>query len=742
MQGTYIIELEEDIMAILQSNKKDPIDLLADESIFSTSNQILGVRGNFAEGYGSHYKTIRGTYINGVFGEYKYHYGEKGYAFPEKGQIIVNLPDPQTIYIIVQGSQVDLEHAQLVDLSRTFDTLKGTSYRKALYRTKEGYEFTIEETRLTSLKYKEVFMLDYQITSHNFQGKVDLYSTLDASVSNVRDEDDPRMSDVQDQLFDVTSISEKDRHIAIQTRKTNFDVYMTMNHSDQMDYHVEDKAIVGKKTLKMGRGSSYRVKKTVVYTSSKYHRNLKEENIAIQKKVEEIDLYQSQIASINDAHIHDTVQIYDEEINNIVHYNLYQLYTSGGADEFSNIPAKGLSGEGYEGHYFWDTDIYMFMFFLMNNKNIAKNLLMFRYNTLDQAIVRARELGHKRGAKYPWRTIDGREVSPYFPAGTAQYHINGAIAHSFIQYFHVTNDSAFILDKGFKVLYETAIMYLEIGHFYKGEFHINSVTGPDEYTAIVNNNFYTNKMAQHHMRFVLKFYEDHKEELDDLVDDEVMNEMRQASEHIVLPFDEEKKIHAQDDHFLAKKKMDFQHLKKPMLLHYHPLSIYRAQVCKQADVVLAHYLLDDEPFEVMKNSLDYYEEITTHDSSLSKCIFSIMYARTGNKEKAYEYFDEQVRMDVDNTLSNTHHGLHVANMGGTYLTIVSGFLGLRTNNGLSIRPYRPNAWKGYQVNLEYRGVSLAFEVKDTLKIKASEPIEIVVYGYHVRIEDSLEVPLN
>ena len=235
--------------------------------------------------------------------------------------------------------------------------------------------------------------------------------------------------------------------------------------------------------------------------------------------------------------------------------------------------------------------------------------------------------------------------------------------------------------------------------------------------------------------------EEHKEELSSMVDEAVMEEMRLAEQQMVLPFDKEKNIHAQDDHFLAKKKLDLEHIKKPMLLHYHPLSIYRAQVCKQADVVLAHYLLDDEPLDVMKNSLDYYEEITTHDSSLSKCIFSIMYARTGNKEKAYEYFNEQLRMDTDNTLSNTHHGLHVANMGGTYLTIVSGFLGLRTNNGLSVRPYCPSEWRGYQVNLEYRGVSLSFEVKNTLRIKVSKPIDLWIYGKQIHINDSYEQEL-
>ena len=734
--------LEDDDMAIIKSNKKNPIELLTDESIFSTSNQILGVRGNFSEGYGSHYKTIRGTYINGVFGEYQYHYGEKGYAFPEKGEIIVNLPDAQTIYLMLDDQIIDLESADLLDVKRSFDTTKGCTKRQVTYQTKEGYQFTIEEQRLASLKYKEVFFMDYKVTSHNYQGKLTLVSTLDAQVSNIHDDDDPRMSDVQEALFDLVSISKEDKHVTIQTRKTNFDVHVRIDHSQKMEYSVEDGKIVGRKKIDVNKGTSFSIRKYAVYTSSKYHQDLEKENAKVLEEVKKRDLYQDQIDQINQAQIHDAVKIYDEDINAIVHYNLYQLYTSGGADEFSNIPAKGLSGEGYEGHYFWDTDIYMFMFFLMNNQKIAKNLLMFRYNTLDHAIARARELGHKRGAKYPWRTIDGKEVSPYFPAGTAQYHINAAIAHSFIQYYHVTNDVDFLLQKGFKVLYETAIIYLEIGCFYDGEFHINSVTGPDEYTAVVNNNYYTNKMAQHHMRFVIAFYEEHKDRLSSFVDPAIIDEFKNASEHMVLPHDKKKNISAQDDHFLFKKRLDLSTVKKPMLLHYHPLSIYRAQVCKQADVVLAHYLLDDEPYDVMKNSVDYYEEITTHDSSLSKCIFSIMYARTQNYEKAYEYFDEQVKMDVENTLSNTHHGLHVANMGGTYLTIVSGFLGLRTNNGLSLRPYLPEAWPGYEVNLIYRGVNLHIQVSDHLKIQSDAPIDLLVYGKHYKIQTEKVITLK
>lgn len=729
-------------MSTIKSTTKDPIKLLSDESIFSTSNQVLGVRGNFSEGYGTHYKTIRGTYINGIFGEYDYCYGEKGYAFPDKGQIIVNLPDPQTVYVKVDNERIDLDHAQLKNVERTFDTRKGISKRVATYETNAGYRFRIEEARLASLKYKEVFLLDYKVISENYDGELTVYSTLDAGVTNLQNDDDPRMSDVKEKLFDVTSISSDTKNITIQTKKTNFIVHVTMDHDKQMNYQLIDEMIVGTKNIHIEKGESFQFKKYVVYTSSKYHKDLLSENVQVMSIIKEVDLYQIQKEMINKAHIHDAITVYDQEINNIIHYNLYQLYTSGGSDEHSNISAKGLSGEGYEGHYFWDTDIYMFLFFLLNNKDIAKNLLMYRYHTLNEAIIRARELGHKRGAKYPWRTIDGKELSPYYPAGTAQYHINSAIAHSFIQYYHVTNDEKFIVSKGFQVLYETAIIYLEIGHFYQNQFHIQNVTGPDEYTAVVDNNYYTNKMAQHHMRFVIDFYQKHKKELKDIADEAVISEMIEASEKIVLPFDEGLKINAQDDHFLSKKRLDMTQIKKPMLLHYHPLSIYRAQVCKQADVVLAHYLLDDEPFDIMKNSVDYYEAITTHDSSLSKCVYSIMYSRTGNIEKAYSYFEEQLRMDIDNTLSNTHHGLHVANLGGTYLTVVSGFLGLRTNNGLSIRPYLPTAWPGYEVQLNYRDVNIQFKITDTLEITTDQAIELSIYGKKETIDGTKQFHLQ
>ena len=189
-----------------------------------------------------------------------------------------------------------------------------------------------------------------------------------------------------------------------------------------------------------------------------------------------------------------------------IRFNLYQLLQSVGKDPVSNIAAKGLSGEGYEGHYFWDTEIYMFPVFLMTNPEIAKNLLLHRYSILDSARARAKELGHKKGALFPWRTITGPESSAFFPAGTAQYHISADIAYSYIQYYLVTKDEAFLKDYMAEVLFETARLWADTGHMQDDQFRIDSVTGPDEYTCVVNNNYYTNVMAKHNLLWAAKVY--------------------------------------------------------------------------------------------------------------------------------------------------------------------------------------------------------------------------------------------
>lgn len=332
----------------------------------------------------------------------------------------------------------------------------------------------------------------------------------------------------------------------------------------------------------------------------------------------------------------------DDHSQCAIRFMLFQLFQSVGRDAWANISAKGLSGEGYEGHYFWDTEIYILPLLQIIQPELARNLLDYRYRILPQARERALELGHKKGAAYAWRTISGRECSGYFPAGTAQYHINADIAYVFIQDYFYRQSTRYLLDKGFEVIVETARTWLEIGNWQEGRFMIHGVTGPDEYTAMISNNYYTNAMAKHHLRWTVRFYDLLKRQSSDEMEalcvrlritPEEIEAMGAAAEAMYLPFDAGKGIFAQDDSFLTKPVWPFAQVpeeKYPLLLHFHPLTIYRHQVLKQADTVLAHLLLEEGVSEeALRQTYRYYEGITTHDSSLSTCVYGMMAARIG-----------------------------------------------------------------------------------------------------------------
>ena len=426
-------------------------------------------------------------------------------------------------------------------------------------------------------------------------------------------------------------------------------------------------------------------------------------------------------------------------------YNLYQLLQAASPDEFGNIPAKGLSGEGYEGHYFWDTEIYMAPFFIYSNPAMARQLLAFRHATLSQARARGKEMGQRKGVAYPWRTIAGRECSAYYPSGSAQYHINADIAYAYLSYYEATGDFAFMEECGAEVLFETARTWLDIGHFLDGSFRIEGVTGPDEYTCLVDNNYYTNAMAAHNLAGAARLYRELGERSPDrlaalrdalsLTDGEAA-EWQKAADAMYLPYDEERDLTPQDDGFLSKKVWDFAGTPKenyPLLLHYHHLAIIRAQVCKQADAVLAHLLLPDLTAESTKrNSYDYYERITTHDSSLSYSVFGAMAARLADAEKAYRYLRETVRLDLDDSHGNAKDGVHAAAMGGTWITVIFGFGGLAGRaETISIDPILPASWRAFSFTVRYRGRAIKVRVgRENVRVEllSGEAIELFVRG--------------
>ena len=445
-------------------------------------------------------------------------------------------------------------------------------------------------------------------------------------------------------------------------------------------------------------------------------------------------------------------------INQNLRLNLYHLQQASARIQNAGIGAKGLTGPGYEGHAFWDIEIYILPFLIYNNPKVAKSLLVYRYNMLDLARQRAQKLNHN-GALYPWRTINGHEASAFFLAGTAQYHINADIAYGIKKYYEITRDENFMHEYGAEILIETARLWNDLG-FYNGDnkFHIHGVTGPDEYNAIVNNNTFTNLMARENLSFAAKIVKnikakypevyvnlEHKTQLKTFE----IKEWEKAAKNMYVPYDKKLGINPQDDTFLLKEIWDLKTIPKekfPLLLHYHPLTLYRFQVIKQADVVLPQFLLGDEfSADIKKKNFDYYDPLTTGDSSLSVSIQGIMAAEFGYLDLATKYFTYALLMDIADIGDNVDQGLHLASMGGIWMAVVYGIAGMRDYDGkLSFNPKLLKETSGINFNLTLREKLLQINIREmgtTYTLKEGTSLTFKHKGKKVSLKEGKSVML-
>jgi alpha,alpha-trehalose phosphorylase len=736
--------------------------LLLEESLFSIGNGYIGIRGCFEEAPQLVPDTIRGSYINGYYDRVPILYGESAYGFPAMQDKQPRIMDTQTSLVFLDGELVVIDAQKITDYFRVLDLQKGILERRYKYTTKSGRVAKLSFRRLASFTIKN--LLCYEINVE-YDGEIDIISLLDSDVSNHSDESDPRVATGHEKLLRLNKMFIEDNFVFcdMETNISKIPLlcgadYQLVSKGDipsTLEHTIEMQRI----TTKANGRKHITLLKKCIFVDGTRSKNLYKDAIEICLMYEKysfddfIKLQEEYLKSFWD---NSDIEIYgSNKIQEAIRFQLFHLLQSLGKDEISNISAKGLTGEGYEGHYFWDTEIYVLPLFQLTQPELAKQLLLYRYHILSQAKERAKQMGHKKGAAYPWRTISGIECSSYFPAGTAQYHINADIAYGFIQFYLYHGDKDFMLETAAEVIFETARIWLEIGHWHKGTYHIDCVTGPDEYTAIVNNNFYTNVMAKYHLYYANKLYHELKEynpiefnklcQRINLSSDEI-NEMNLASEAMFLPYDIELGIHGQDDSFLSKAIWDFANTTEeqyPLLLHFHPLTIYRYQVLKQADIVLAHFLLEEyADLETVKRSFDYYEKITTHDSSLSSCIYGIMASRCGYYDKAYDYFMESVRMDLDDTHGNTKDGLHMANLAGSCLGIINGFAGYRIKeNGISIAPIVPKQFEGYKFKIHYLGSWLEIKVAECISVKLlmGNTTKITIYDHEYLVQDTIEV---
>ncbi len=718
---------------------------LLHETLFFQGNGTIGMRGNLEEGYrGEPGNTMQGTYMNGFFDSLPIVYGEAAYGYAKSNETMLNLPDAQGISLTIDDEIFNLDYGKVLNYKRELHMKKGVVTRLIRWKSPKGKEVSIEIKRLIPFEMMNLALIDYRVTPLNFSGDVMISSTLETSVFNKTHDNDPRIgASIQGRLL----IPEKtwvNNHCMGAIHRTKFNLFTLITEVDhqhtfkdgEVIEEFSDDGILAIKFHGWAKENvTYGLTKIIAYHSTKENTTKSLKETSRQALEEAKKLRFNEFENMQREYLKDFWQKAfmevegDPLIQQGMHFNLFHLLQSAGKDGATSIAAKGLSGEGYNGHYFWDTEIYIFPVFLYTKPDLARNLLMFRYKTLDKARERAREMDHKKGALYPWRTIDGSESSAYYPAGTAQYHINADIIYAIKKYVEGTGDENFLKEFGLEMILETARVWLDLGHFNprrNNHFEIYNVTGPDEYTAMVNNNFFTNAMAKMHLLYAYEsakwFQSNSPDEYRSLMNkinmtEEELFNFQRAAENMFFSKDELLGIYPQDDSFLNKPKWDFENRPKektPLLLHYHPLNIYRHQVLKQADVVLALFLLSENyTIEEKKKNFDYYEPITTHDSSLSYCMYSILASEIGYDELAYEFFRKTVRMDLDNVLGKTHHGIHTANMGGAWMAMVYGFAGMRTNNiNLSFSPSLPKDWKGYRFRITFRGSFIEVEVKE------------------------------
>lgn len=715
------------------------------ETIFALSNGFIGMRGTFEEGYaGDPEQTIDGTYLNGFYETDIIRYPEGAYGYAKTNQTMLNVTNSRYIKLYIDDELFHMFCPGVQEYRRELDLKKGFTKREVTWQTKTGKRVKVDITRVVPLKHQHLAAIEFKVTPLNFSGKITLISALDGEVTNVQADDDPRKAlgaAAQGQVLKLKRKTHEGTFAAISQETTNsgFALACAMENElqgsngahtvDEPDQKVRLNYLVEAK-----EGEPVILTKYISYFTSQRHPkkdlvNLAKQIVTVAKKEGFAKLLDEQEAYLEKFWHYADVEVEgDDALQQGIRFNRFHLLQSVGKDGKTNIASKGVTGEGYGGHYFWDTEAYVFPSFLYSNPDICRKLLEYRYSILPQARNRARDLNHPKGALYVWRTINGDECSPFFPAGTAQYHINSDIIYALKTYTETTNDMEFMKECGAEMLFETARVFEDVGHYSPkkgGKFCIDCVTGPDEYTACVNNNFYTNAMAQMNLQYAYDIA--HQLQKEDpaaykKVADKIgleageIEAWKKAADNMYLPYDKELGIHEQDDGFLQKKLWPIDTIpadKRPLLMHYHYLVIYRHQINKQADTLLAMFFLGNKfSKEDKKRDYDYYEKITTHDSSLSMCSFSILAAELGYYDKAYNYFAQTARLDLENGQRNTSDGIHAANMAGTWMGIVNGFGGMRMYDGaLSFNPSLPKQWKSYSFRVFFQSNLLLATVK-------------------------------
>ncbi len=731
-------------------------DLGHTETLFGVGNGYLGMRGNPEEGRDAH---THGTYVNGFHETWEIQHAENAFGFAKVGQTIVNVPDAKLIKLYVDDEPLLLSTADLDTYERSIDFRSGLLTRELVWRTPGGKRVHVRSTRMVSVAERHLAVMTFEVTMLdasapvvissqmlNRQDGEDEYHVADAALGEGEEVHDPRQARLFDHrvLQPTSSRDDTDEHghgnVVLGYTCTNSGMTLACGYHHRIDcasdVHVEtsvnhDKA---KSVIQVDAqpGVPIVLTKYVSYHTSTGvpceelgDRCARTLDRAAREGIDTV--HAGQRTELDRFWAASDIEIDgDDTAQQALRWNLFQLAQASVRTQEQGIAAKGVTAGGYDGHYFWDTEVYVLPFLAYTDPEAARKVLRFRWHMLDAARRRA-EVMNQRGGLYPWRTINGEEASAYYAAGTAQYHINAAVAFALARYLDATGDVDFLANEGAEILVETARLWFDLGFYAtnnSGSFHIHRVTGPDEYTTVVNDNCYTNVMARFNLRYAartVRFLAEWNPEAFAAIQRRTGLELTElddwdgAADAMFIPYDAERMIHPQDTNFLDLEPWDWDGVpadQYPLLLNFHPLVIYRHQVLKQADVVLAMYLRSQHfSDEQKRRNFDFYDPITTGDSSLSACVQGIVAAQVGHRSLAIDYFRRALYLDICDVHHNTADGVHIANCGGVWAGIVHGFAGLvETGEYVRFSPRLPDCWGAVRFRLHRHGSTAQAEL--------------------------------
>ena len=758
-QGTYPVEPWR-----LRETALDLQTLAQSESLFALSNGHIGLRGNLDEGepHG-----LPGTYLNSVYELRPLPYAEAGYGYPESGQTIINVTNGKLIRLLVDDEPFDVRYGDIDTHERILDLRKGTLERIVDWTTPSGRRVRVHSTRLVSLTQRAIAAIRFCVQPlDGLPVRVVVQSELVANEQLPATKGDPRVAVTLDRPLQAEHQAAHDLSAVLvhSTKSSNLRIAAAMDHDvdgpADLVTHNEVYPDLARMTVTTTVQPDERLEVTKYLG---YGWSAQRSVPAVRDQVAAAltgarhagwsGLLTEQESFLDDYWATADVEVEgDAELQQAVRFALFHVMQAGVRSERRPIPAKGLTGSGYDGHSFWDTETFVLPVLTYTIPHAAADELRWRCSTVDQARERAAQLG-LAGAAFPWRTIHGEECSAYWPAGTAAFHINADIADAVIRYVAATQDHDFERTAGLRLLVETARLWRSLGHHDSaGRFRIDGVTGPDEYSAIADNNVYTNLMAARNMLGAADAAGRHPDEAKALgVDVEEAASWRDAAAAMLIPFDEHAGVHPQSEGFTEHAVWNFDDTPAdhyPLLLHYPYFDLYRKQVVKQADLVLAMHLRGDAfTAEQKLRNFDYYEALTVRDSSLSACTQAVIAAEVGHLDLALDYAGEAALMDLRDLEHNTRDGLHMASLAGSWIALVAGFGGMRDHGQLSFAPLLPEQVTHLAFGVCYRGRRLRVRIgpdEATYSLTdGDEPLHFLHHGEELTVAagEAVTVPL-